>query len=347
MLLTPLALSLVLGLGLPACGDKGTGSPDDSGTTDGGGGGGDDSGDGGGPVVDNDEDGSPYGEDCDDTDPDVHPGAEEICNGKDDDCDPSTDEATWITTGDQNYDSLQAAIDAAAEGEPVKVCSGIFHEHLVISRSVTVLSTLGAELTAIDGSTQAGSAVEILGGDVTLSGFTIMGGTGSDHRGDGDSQGGGVYVGNPTHTLLSQCVFSGNSADRGGALFVDSGCSVEVQYGTFQGNTAATGGAVSGVEATVALGSCDISGNSATTAGGALAGTEVAFQVNSGSVKANTAPMGGGATVVDDTSLHVIGSDWGDKGADDNDPDDVWTPKRPYNAYGAASSFSCTPAGCD
>lgn len=43
-------------------------------------------------VIDPDEDGFVAPEDCDDGDPDVHPGAPELCNGHDDDCDFIIDE---------------------------------------------------------------------------------------------------------------------------------------------------------------------------------------------------------------------------------------------------------------
>jgi hypothetical protein len=44
------------------------------------------------PPPDADRDGTPDAQDCDDADPERHPGAEERCDGEDDDCDGQTDE---------------------------------------------------------------------------------------------------------------------------------------------------------------------------------------------------------------------------------------------------------------
>ncbi len=49
------------------------------------------------PPVDADGDGYPASNDCNDLDPAVHPGALEVCNGQDDNCDGNTDEDVTIT----------------------------------------------------------------------------------------------------------------------------------------------------------------------------------------------------------------------------------------------------------
>ncbi len=67
-------------------------------------------------------DGAPEGTDCDDTDPEVHPGAEEVCNGKDDDCDGVIDEVDSVGCTDffrdEDGDGFGLAVDVLCLCEP-------------------------------------------------------------------------------------------------------------------------------------------------------------------------------------------------------------------------------------
>ena len=72
------------------------------------------------PLVDGDGDGSPGGEDCDDADPTVYPGAEEACNERDDDCDGAVDEDlpvyTFFSDGDEDgYGVPEPTMEACGE----------------------------------------------------------------------------------------------------------------------------------------------------------------------------------------------------------------------------------------
>ncbi len=58
------------------------------------------------PLTDSDHDGSPDVDDCGRDDPFVHPGADETCNGIDDDCDGDVDEGDWDHDGDGFTDAL-------------------------------------------------------------------------------------------------------------------------------------------------------------------------------------------------------------------------------------------------
>ena len=82
--------------------------------------------------LDADADGHPAWLDCDDSDPAVFPGAEEACNGTDDDCDGETDEEVlleWHADGDQDgwgdATQVELACEAPAghvEPSPVADC---------------------------------------------------------------------------------------------------------------------------------------------------------------------------------------------------------------------------------
>ena len=72
-----------------------------------------------------DGDGSPNGADCAMTDPAVFPGASEVCNGVDDDCDGQTDaeDAADLLTHDGPTCALQAGVCAGAVA-PASACAG-------------------------------------------------------------------------------------------------------------------------------------------------------------------------------------------------------------------------------
>ena len=60
--------------------------------------------------------GCPTGDDCDDGEPEVHPGAQETCNGRDDDCDGATDEELGELSCGQG--ECAAVVPACVDGQP-------------------------------------------------------------------------------------------------------------------------------------------------------------------------------------------------------------------------------------
>jgi hypothetical protein len=97
---------------LTACVEESKDDDDDAGSGGGTG--------GGASFVDNDGDGWHADKDCDDTNPEIHPGAEEWCNGEDDDCDAEVDEGmdTALLWVDADQDGFGA-------GEPIESCEWV------------------------------------------------------------------------------------------------------------------------------------------------------------------------------------------------------------------------------
>jgi hypothetical protein len=209
---------------------------------------------------------------------------------------PSHPFNTWATAAH----TLQEAVDAADAGDTVLVTNGIYStggkatyglmtNRMAIDKPLTVLSANGPAGTIILGAEAPGGGngerairCAYVGGDATLSGFTLTNGhTLADGDWDSARSGGGVFC--EVSGVVTNCVIRGNAASAfGGGAF----------YGTLR-NCALTdnsawqgGGAADGT-----LHGCTLRGNSATNGGGACESTLGNCTLTGNSASA----LGGGA----------------------------------------------------
>ena len=114
----------------------------------------------------------------------------------------------------QTYTTIQAGIDAAANGDTVLVAPGTYNENIdFMGKAITVTSSGGAAATIIDGGSN-GPAVTFKSGETAaavISGFTIQ------HGGElgwvttiGDYGIGNIYVLNSSPTILNNTITLGN-----------------------------------------------------------------------------------------------------------------------------------------
>ena len=115
-----------------------------------------------------------YASDCDDTDPAVFPGATEVCNGVDDDCDPETTEDGMLSLDGLPAASLEGALAAAGEGSVIHLCAGTWTGEQLVDGSLRIEGA-GAGLTVLQG-TGAGPVLTALGGSLVLADLTLTGG---------------------------------------------------------------------------------------------------------------------------------------------------------------------------
>jgi predicted outer membrane repeat protein len=294
------------------------------------------------PIEDLDGDGYTSDVDCDDDDASVHPGALEVCDGVDTDCDPDTDEAgRVIVDSEGEFASIRDGLAAARDGGLVELCGGVWPlNDLVINRSVT-LRGAGADSTTLDGG-GTGGILQIYAADVTIEGFTLTGGN-SDY-------GGAIWfdyaVGGH---VLQDLKFVGNTADHGGAMYLDR-TAVTVRRVEFESNSAGSnGGAIynDGHAELVDITDSTFFFNTATY-GGAIYTEGGPITLRDCVLEQNDAAAGGAIRAFSDFSPHTIksiSSDWGFGLGNDNTPDDISDGGISYASYRDDETFTCTSTG--
>ncbi len=164
-------------------------------------------------------------------------------------------QSTYAVPGD--YATIQAAIDAAVDGDTIQVAPGTYREAINLGvKGITLESTGGASVTTIHGQLDAGNPATkvptvVYAGPgqaagaafATIRGFTITGGSGGS-AGDGSSTsafvGGGVFL-DKSDARLEACIVTGNSAEHGGGVYINRGAATVIDC-VVSSNSATLGG---------------------------------------------------------------------------------------------------------
>ncbi len=197
------------------------------------------------------------GDDCDDSDPTVNPGATEACDGVDTDCDGVLPVEETDADGDGFVDcagcdimggaNLQTCIDAAADGATLDISGGAISANISVSgKAITLVGDSAGGLTTWTCSDRTNRAVVVgSGAELTLQGFHF---TGCDYSTSSSYESGVIRLSGCDLLHVDYCVFEDNIGYRGSVISTDSGSSpgtsgwVIVENSVMVGNQADDGG---------------------------------------------------------------------------------------------------------
>lgn len=219
------------------------------------------------------------------------------------------------------YSTIQAAIDAAVDGDTVTVAQDTYYENINFGgKSITVTSTdpndpniVAGTVIDANGSGTVVTFPDVENANCVLAGFTITDGDASDRgggiccwngtitinnciiTGNSASNGGGIYNEDGDLTL-ARCMFIGNVAECGGGGIQNSFGKLMLTDCTFSENMAlyCTGGGIYNVFGKLTFTNCTFTGNSAMFEGGGIATDYERVTLTNCTFSGNSAWMGGG-----------------------------------------------------
>ncbi len=204
---------------------------------------------------------------------------------------------------------LQSLIDAAVTGATIIIPDGTYNEQISIGDGKTLQATTPFGVT-IDATGYGGSAITATGGDFTLNGIHVTGGS-------SDSNGGGIIANVAgTNINLIDVIFDYNSATLdGGAIYLLNG-TLSASNATFSNNSAGgNGGAIlGGTASTINISATQFDNNSAASSGGTIFNEGILTIINS-TVTASSAGSGGGVFNSGAALLNITGSTFSNNAA--------------------------------
>jgi hypothetical protein len=225
--------------------------------------------------------------DCDDGAAHIHPYADEICDGEDTDCDPSTGEEGLVSLEDASGDFWDLSEEFnGSETDPAApvldsedgtywFCEGTHYIHARIETDIVLASLNGdPESTVLHGA-DSGTvlAVETDGIEVEVIDLGINHGLGNSEvdlgAGALGEGGGGIFCSGSSELSLDGVILSENQADIGAAIAA-IGCEIELLSSFIENNSAATAGGIFASDADLSMSYTEVRGNSATDFTGAI-----------------------------------------------------------------------------
>ncbi len=213
--------------------------------------------------------------------------------------------------------TIQAGINAAADGQCVLVSNGTYSERIVFptTKSVTVQSVYGAATTTIQGDGTNGQVVDISSGahSAVLDGFTI------DNQGSviTNSNTRGILVDSLSAPLIKNCIIQGNqpTGSGGGIYLLNASTTTATTLLNINviGNTAQYGAGIRCDNSKLAITSSSVSSNTTTRDGGGiyLSGASSTVTITDSNIDnntvSNTAYSGGGIFLDDNTAATISG----------------------------------------
>ncbi len=258
--------------------------------------------------------------DCDDASGDVNPGATEICDGADNDCDASTSEDGMVTFTDSAGTSSDVTTDfSGTSGSPATVtmsdagtylfCDGTYYADMDVEADVTV-SSLSSGATFDGSSSHSIFNVETDAITLTLDDVVLQNGFGDgaafSDLGYADS-GGGVHCDASAAVELTDVRIMTSYGTLGGGI-VSQGCDVTMADSQLDENDADYGGGILIGEATFTVTDSSINDNYATYDGGGAYVYQGTMTLTDSLVDSNLADRKGGGVGVDGSDLTCTGT---------------------------------------